>query len=198
MFIKLSFKQLSQWQRSAFCCALIERMLPNYKMFTQIANFGDLALLRNQLDLLWQKLSDRKIKINAEAQLTKLELQTPSPEDFDFFGAYSALDTCMALMSVLQGAQETDIDYVEQVSQLSQNSVSHYIELTLAQEYTEADQITLLVDVIKQHPLMQFEGETQQELFDFLLSAAETKKTCQQLKTLALVAGVSNLGIEIE
>ena len=198
MSISLPYKNLSLWQRNAFCVALLERMLPNYQMFSQTADFGDYAVLRNQLDLFWQKLSDRKIKINNEAQLAKLELQTPDPEKFDFFGVFPALDTCMALMSLLQGGQESGCEHSEQVSRLSLNSVSYYIELSLAQEHEQQEDIIISLNDVENHPLMQWEMDTQQELFDFLLSATETKQTCVQLKTLALAEGLSNLGIEIE
>ncbi|PCI60475.1 MAG: hypothetical protein COB35_08800 [Gammaproteobacteria bacterium] len=194
MSIRLSIKKLSLWQRDAFCAALLERMLPNYQMFSQTANFGEYSLLRNQLDLFWQKLSDRKIKINTEAQLVKLEPQIPDPEKFDFFGVFPALDTCMALMSLLQGGQDSGVDHIEQVSKLSQNSVSYYLEQLLATEIEEQDN---LLAAIAQHPLMQWEMATQQELSDFLLSAAENKQTCEQLKLLVLAEGLSNLGIEI-
>jgi len=197
LLTSLSFKHLSLWQRNAFCAALIERMLPNYKMFTQTAEFGDSKVLRNQLDLFWQKLADRSIKINSDAQLVKLEEQIPEPQQFDFFGVYPALDTCMALVALLQGGQESGLEHIEQVSRLSQNSVSYYIELMLAQEFEQQDEITLSAKDIAEHPLMQWEIATQQELYDFLLANKENKQTCQQLKALALSEGLSNLGIEI-
>jgi len=198
LFNTLPFKKLSLWQREAFCAALLERMLPNYQMFSQAAEYGDYAVLRNQLDLFWQKLSDRKIKINRDAQLAKLELQTPDPDKFDFFGVFPALDTCMALMSLLQGGQENGSEHCEQVSRLSLNSVSYYIELSLAQEFEQQDNIVISQSDIESHPLMEWEIATQQELFEFLLSAPETKQTCIQLKELTLAEGLSNLGIEIE
>jgi len=198
LFISLPFKKLSLWQREAFCAALLERMLPNYQMFSQAVEFGNYAVLRNQLDLFWQKLSDRKIKLNSEAQLVKLEVQTPDPQQFDFFGVYPALDTCMALMSLLQGGQESGCEHSEQISRLSLNSVSYYVELSLAQEFEHQDDIIISQSDVENHPLMQWEKETQQEIFDFLSLATETKQTCIQLKQLALSEGLSNLGIEIE
>ena len=194
MAIHLPFAKLSQWQQTAFCCALLERMLPNYAMFSQAAEFGDVAVLRNQLDLLWQRLDkSQKVKVNIDAQLEKLELQTPDPESFDFFGVFPALDVCMAIMSLLQALQSKDPQEFASVSRLSHNSVSYYIELSLAEEsdaeITPAD--------IRQHPLMEWELATQNELFDFLKDAPETKQTCQQAKAMVLEEGLSNLGIEI-
>ncbi|MDG2394115.1 MAG: DUF416 family protein, partial [Thalassotalea sp.] len=64
MALNLNLKNLSLWQQTAFAAALLERMLPNYKMFSQAADFGDPALLRNQLDLIWQRLGQGQVKIN--------------------------------------------------------------------------------------------------------------------------------------
>jgi hypothetical protein len=193
--LMLAHKQLTPWQRTAFCAALLERMLPNYQMFAQAAEFGNFALLRNQLDLIWQKLAADQLKINIEAQLLKLEEQIPDANNFDFFGVFPALDTCMALMALLQGGQESGVEHIEQVSKLSQNSVGYYVELLLSQNLAEDQEIT--IDDINEHPLMQWELATQQALYDFLANKPENKATCIELKNLALAEGLSNLGIEI-
>ena len=196
MAIRLPFAKLSQWQQTAFCCAILERMLPNYATFSQAAEFGDVNVLRNQLDLIWQRLDkSQKVKINFDAQLEKLELQTPDPEAFDFFGVFPALDVCMAMMSLIQALSSKDPQEFANVSRLSENSVSYYVELLLAEEESDAE----IIDdqAVKAHPLMQWEIATQNELFDFLKDAPESKSTCQQAKAMVLEEGLSNLGIEI-
>lgn len=140
MAIQLSFSKLSQWQQIAFSAALLERMLPNYKIFSDAVKFGDSNLLRNQLDLVWQWLDkNNRCKINYEAQLVKLEPQIPDPEEFESFGVFPALDVCMALVSLFQIMQDEDSDGCENVSRLSENSVNYYVELTLAQELSQDD-----------------------------------------------------------
>lgn len=199
MAIRLPLAKLSLWQQTAFCCALLERMLPNYAMFSQAAEFGDVNVLRNQLDLIWQRLdSKQKVKLNYDAQLEKLEEQIPDPEAFDFFGVFPALDVCMALMSLLQALQSKDAQEFANVSRLSHNSVSYYVELTLAEEADQMDAEQEITNhAINQHPLMAWERATQNELFDFLKDAPESKASCQQAKAMVLEEGLSNLGIEI-
>lgn len=199
MAINLPFGKLSHWQQIAFASALLERMLPNYQMFSESSQFGDYAVIRNQLDLVWQWLDKKKqIKINIEAQLTKLEEQTPDPQAFDFFGVFSALDVCMAMMSLLQLIQSNGTDKnhedINSVSRLSYNSVSYYVELLL----TDEGEIEVQPSTINEHPLAVWEKETQDELFDFLKFAAENKRSCQLAKEMVLTEGLSNLGIEIE
>lgn len=192
--MQLSFNHLSYWQQIAFSAALIERMLPNYSMFSEIEKTGDSKVLRNQLDLVWQWLDkQQRVKINYDAQFIKLEEQTPDPEKFDSFGVFPAIDACMALLSLLQLMQDKESDGAKSVSRLSENSVSYYCELEFAQVEEEGEQN----DNISDHPLMQWEVATQQELFDFISSNPETKKVCQLSKTLVLEEGMSNLGIEI-
>ncbi|MBL4899663.1 MAG: YjaG family protein [Colwellia sp.] len=199
MAIHLPFAKLSHWQQIAFASALLERMLPNYQIFSESSEFGNYALLRNQLDLVWQWLDkNNKIKININAQLNKLEEQTPDPEAFDSFGVFPALDVCMAMMSLWQLMQTngTDKDHedINSVSRLSQNSVNYYVELLLIDEGNEDVEAAN----IDEHPLVVWEKDTQNELFDFLKIAAETKRSCQLATGIVLSEGLSNLGIAIE
>lgn len=197
--IHLPFAKLSHWQQVAFASALIERMLPNYQMFSENSQFGSHALLRNQLDLIGQWLDkSNKIKININAQLNKLEEQTPDPEAFDSFGVFPALDVCMAMMSLWQLIQTngTDKDHedINSISRLSQNSVNYYVELLLIEENNGNPQD----EKAEEHPLIVWEQETQNELFDFLKISAENKRSCQLAAQMVLSEGMSNLGIAIE
>jgi uncharacterized protein YjaG (DUF416 family) len=196
------FNKLSQWQQVAFSAALLERMLPNYHMFTEHVQFGDFKVLRNQLDLIWQWLDKaNRCKINYDAQIAKLEEQVPDPDAFDFLGVFPALDSAMALMSLFQGMQDLEGDSLTNISKLSKNSVSYYVELSLAQQIDEItpeeNEIVISPQQIAEHPLMQWEIATQNELFEFLTTASENKASCVQAKAMVLEEGLSNLGIEI-
>jgi len=211
--INLPFSKLSRWQQVAFSAALLERMLPNYQMFAETTQFGEVSLIRNQLDLIWQWLDKSSaIKININAQLNKLEEQTPDPQQFNNFGVFPALDVCMALVSLWQLMQSNgkdENDDVMSISRLSLNSVSYYVELLMieqnnsendknSEELPEELEVEITQTQINTHPLIEWEKETQNELFDFLKLAAENKRTCQLAKKLVLSEGISNLGIEIE
>lgn len=202
MAIHLPFAKLSQWQQVAFCAALLERMLPNYQMFAEHAGFGDFSLLRNQLDLVWQWLDkNSRIKINYDVQITKLEEQIPDPEAFDFLGVFPAVDTCMSLVTLFQSMQDPQHSELINVGKLSENSVSYYVELSLAQaleaEHASDDELIISPEQINAHPLMQWEKAMQNELFDLLKNASENKETCLSAKEMVLEQGLSNLGIEI-
>ncbi len=196
MTIRLPFTKLSQWQKIAFSAALIERMLPNYKMFAENAGFGSYQLLRNQLNLIWQRLDkSQKVKINYDAQILKLEEQVPDPQMFDFYGVYPALDTSMAVMSLFQAMQDNEGEGFDNISKLSSNSVYFYVEACLA-EKSAADS-ELSDTAIEEHPLVQWEKETQNELFDLLKNSPESTATISLIKNLVTEQGLSNLGIEV-
>lgn len=170
-------------------------MLPNYVMFSEVDNFGDAKVLRNQLDLVWQWLDkNNRVKINYDAQFIKLEEQTPDHEAFDSFGVSPAIDVCMALLSLLQLMQDKESDGGKVVSRLSENSVAYYCEIELSQVEEDSNEAEMTV---VEHPLMQWEIATQNELFDYIKANPENKKTCQLAKALVLEEGMSNLGIEI-
>lgn len=202
MPIHLPFTKLSQWQNIAFGATLIERMLPNYEMFAENSGFGNYQLIRNQLDLIWQRLDkSQKVKINYDAQLLKLEEQVPDPQAFDFFGVYPALDVTMAVMSLLQAMQTNEGEGFDNISRLSQNSVHFYVELCLTQaldEQNSDETEEISQQDIQAHPLMEWEVATQNELFDFVKNSPENKATIKALKNIVSEQGLSNLGIEIQ
>jgi len=196
--IQLPLSHLSQWQQIAFSAALLERMIPNYKMFAEHAEFGEFSVLRNQLDVVWQWLDkNNRCKINYDAQINKLEPQVPDPQEFDFFGVFPAIDATMATMSLLQAMQDKEVQGAEIVSRLSENSVSYYVELSIADQRAENDESEITDKEIELHPLMEWEFDTQNELYYALKELPENKETCLKIKTMVLEEGLSNLGIEI-
>ena len=198
MAIQLPFSHLSQWQQIAFSAALLERMIPNYKMFAKHAEFGEFSVLRNQLDIIWQWLDkNNRCKINYDAQINKLEPQVPDPQEFDFFGVFPAIDATMAMMSLLQAMQDKEIQGAEIVSRLSENSVSYYVELIIAEQRAENDESEITNKEIELDPLMEWEFDTQNELYYAIKELPENKDTCLKIKAMVLEEGLSNLGIEV-
>jgi len=193
MAFRIPFKKMSVWQLKLFSLCLIERMLPNYQLFSESAAFGEVKVLNNVTGLIWQQLDkNQKVKVNIDAQLAKVEEQVPEPEQFDFFAVYPALDTAMAVVSLLQFISDKDEENVGHISQLSQGSVENYVGLLLAQESDEVEE-----DALVEHPLMVWEKETQNELFDFIATAPENNHTIKTAKNMVLSEGVSSLGIEL-
>ena len=182
-------RELEGWYAVAFSATLLERMLPNYVLFCDATGFADPAQYRNSLNVIWEWLAVSKAKINFAAQLEKVEDAVPDAINFDNYGVYPAIDMAMSLSATILLIQGEDPQGAVVVSKLSQGGVEAFIEANTSEDITDQE--------IKQHPLMQWEVDTQQELLIFLSKCAKNTESCKQLKQLATAEGMSNIGIEI-
>ena len=182
-------RELEGWNAIAFSATLLERMLPNYTLFCEATEFADPAQYRNSLNAIWEWLSVPKAKINFTAQLEKVESAVPDASDFDNYGVYPAIDVAMSMSAIILLIQGEDPQGAVVVSKLSQGGVEAFIEASAGQALESQE--------IKQHPLMQWEIETQQELLAFLKENGKGAETCKKLKSLATAEGMSNIGIEM-
>jgi uncharacterized protein YjaG (DUF416 family) len=182
-------RELEGWHAVAFSATLLERMLPNYALFCEATEFADPAQYRNSLNSIWEWLAVPKAKINFSVQLEKVEDAVPDAVNFDNYGVYPAIDMAMSLSATILLIQGEDPQGAVVVSKLSQGGVEAFIEASTEEDISDVD--------IKQHPLMQWEIETQQELLIFLSTCAKNSESCKQLKQLATAEGMSNIGLEI-
>ena len=180
-------RALEGWKAIAFGAALLERMLPNYTLFCDVTETGDAPALRNCLNLVWETLKSPKSKFNVGVQLEKVEVATPDTSEFDNYGVYPAIDAAIGLAALLNVVAGDDPQGAVVVSKLSQGSVEAY--LLAAEEASD--------ETVKEHPLMAFEVEVQNELLDYIEQAKYPAKSCEEMKQLALEAGISNIGLEL-
>ncbi|RDE18372.1 DUF416 family protein [Motiliproteus coralliicola] len=188
-------KQLNDQQLSAFCAAISERLLPNYALFSQVAEFGNTQTLRTALDKIWDRLCNRCGAVNFETQMEKVDAVVPDPEDFDMYGVYPALDTCVALITTLNQMVEASHQDARQTSQLSLQGIETYLELIADAELSDEQ----LVRFINTHELIEQELEFQESLIDQLLQkASPDAATLDKIRTQAANDGVSNIGISLD
>ena len=186
-------RELNYVHQASLAAAMIERMLPNYLLFSEALEFGNGTELRNALNSLWEKLLLPKAKISLEKLNEKVEQNTPDLNDFDMFGVYPAIDTCTALITLINGMQQKEEANFVDVCKISQASVAKFIEYQLTSEGEIADNAAL-----RAHPLMAYEMEVLAELIDKVESFERIDKDAvKALKQLAIADGQSNIGIEI-
>lgn len=173
-----------------FACALMQRMLPNYQLFSKSTGFGDPLIAKSILNLVWEWCMSPKNKFNAPVQLEKLEEIIPDVENFDSFGVYPALDYCMALSSMLLSFSNEHEHVAVTIAKLSQGSVEAFIRAT-----SESD---LDSQEIKQDPLMEYEIATQLSLLEYCRSNKIVKDFVKELRADIIAEGVSNLGLEVQ
>ena len=186
------FSQLNEAQQALVAATLMERMLPNYLLFSEVAEFGDGKILRDALSLVWEKQQVKHLKVNIDKQLEKIEPNIPDVADFDLFGVYPALDAAMALCALLAGMKGDEQGFAD-VCQLSLGTVNKVAEQELA---AANDEITDAM--LAEHELVEYETGFQMMLIDWV---CETEKpnnaTIKQFRSRALEDGVTNIGIEV-
>jgi len=189
-------RELGFYQQAAIAATLMERMLPNYQLFSEVTSFGDAALPRHVLDLVWEWLQVRRAKINFERLQDELELITPEVSHFDMFGVYPALDTITALDSMLNGISGQDSVEFVNVAKISQASVARLIEYS--SEDLDISTEAELKKHVRDHELMAYEMECLTEIIDMVAQMPTFgREEIQQLKAWVKEQGVTNLGMEL-
>ncbi|ASM49140.1 hypothetical protein PESP_a0964 [Pseudoalteromonas espejiana DSM 9414] len=186
-------RELNYLQKAVLASALIERMLPNYGLFSEATGFGDEALLRSALNVCWEKILLPKSKIDLEKQVEKIEPNVPELADFDMFGTYPAIDAATSLLSLMHGLMGQDEQEFISVSKISQATVARFIEYQMTVEGEVADN-----KAVREHPLMQYEIEVLGELIDFVENMGRiTSENVKALKKQAVADGQTNIGLAL-
>jgi uncharacterized protein YjaG (DUF416 family) len=189
-------RTLGFYQQAAIAATLLERMIPSYQLFAEVSEFGDAALPRHVLDLVWEWLQVRRAKINFDKLQEELELITPEVNNFDMFGVYPALDAMTALDTMLNGITQQDSSDFIDVAKISQASVARLIEHESADLdiTTEAE----LKKVVRDHELMNYEMECLAELISLVQPIQSFGRAeVQLLRSWVQEQGVTNLGMEL-
>ncbi|MEO2268351.1 YjaG family protein [Pseudoalteromonas sp. YIC-656] len=186
-------RDLNTVQKASLAAALLERMLPNYALFSEALEFGDAEVLNNALALCWEKILLPKSKISIEKLVEKVEPNVPEVNDFDVFGVYPAIDAATALLTLLQGLQSKEDQEFVNVCKIAQGTVARLVEYQFEleeQTYTSKD--------VNQHPLMEYEISVLSELIDFVEAMGRLDKdNAKALRKLAVADGQTNIGVEI-
>lgn len=186
-------RELNYLQKAVLASALIERMLPNYGLFSEATGFGDEVLLRSALNVCWEKILLPKSKIDLEKQVEKIEPNVPELADFDMFGTYPAIDAATSLLSLMHGLMGQDEQEFISVSKISQATVARFIEYQMTVEGEVADN-----KAVREHPLMQYEIEVLSELIDFVENMGRvTSENVKALKKQAVADGQTNIGLAL-
>ena len=189
--IHLRLEKLESWQHVTFMACLCERMYPNYKMFCQQTEFNGLNVYRSILDLIWETLTVKDSKVNFDSQLDKLEEVIPSPDDYDLYGVYPAIDACIALGELVHAKLSGEtLEHTVTVSEISIRTVA-MLEMTHAgREMTEEE--------LKIIPAVEEEWDIQWEIFRLLAECEERDlDLIKGLKSDLRETGISNIGIEL-
>lgn len=194
--IEAALCALDNPKRVAFCAALAERQLPNFRLFSELTEFGDATKLANVLDGIWQALAPGGAQMNFATQQDKVEEQMPDLEQFDMYGTKPAHDAVVCLYSTLGCLLEKDPAEAVAVGLVSREVVASFIEVTEADDEMSDEDVLRMIAI---HPLMEQEDDFQSQLIEQLSGKADLDKALlKQLRELARNEGVSNIGISSE
>lgn len=185
------FYDLQDWQLTAYCAALSERMFPNFALFSRLMEFGEQDKMRLILDAVWDHLSNTGAKMNFEVQLDNVEQNMPDLDDFDVYGASPALDAIVALYSTLNTLISADAGEVRNVANLSREVVAGFVELNADDQISDDE----LVRFINTHDLMLQEDDFQADIMEILQDDLPRGEALRELRQLAHNDGYSNIGI---
>lgn len=181
--------KLMPWQQTVFALALAERMYPNYALYAQSTGKGNESAFREALDSLWGYMTEKGSRVDLGAILESFEEHIPNPVKEENYGAYPALDACVALgcayNSVICRLGEEAIE----ASNASIGSVAGFIEMLAERDFSDEE--------LYEHELMESEMSFQVAL----MQEVDKQRDPEQILAIRQMAsqdGVSNLGISLE
>ena len=184
-------ENLDSWQHLTFMAALCERMAPNFKLFCQMNELSvETKTYQNILNLVWEYLTIKDVKINFENQLEKLESIIPDVNDYDSFGVVPALDACQALAEILHAiiAGET-LEKAVEISLISLGTVRALLETETGRDWSESK--------LKENEDIQTELDVQWQVYRLLKECEKRDiELILDLKNEIRAEGISNIGIE--
>ena len=184
-------ENLESWQHLTFMAALCERMAPNFKLFCQMNELSaEAKTYQNILNLVWEYLTVKDVKINFENQLEKLETIIPDVNDYESFGVVPALDACQALAEVLHAiiAGET-LERAVEMSLISLGTVTSLLETETGRDWSESE--------LKESEDIQAELDVQWQIYRLLKECEKRDiELILDLKNEIRAEGISNIGIE--
>lgn len=185
-------ERFESWQHLTFMAALCERMYPNYQLFCEVTEQPEQAkVFQNILNLVWEFLTVKGVKINFDNQLEKLEAIIPDVNDYDFFGVLLAQEACEALSELLHSIiAGSTLEQAIRISQISLGTVASYLELQQEHELNEQE--------LKNAEEIQDELDVQWQVYR-LLNECEERDTALilDLKNEIRSSGISNIGLNI-
>lgn len=181
--------KLAPWQQTVFALALAQRMYPNYQLFSDTSDFGNGARFRETLNTLWTYLTVKGSRVDLSAELESFESFIPDPTQSESYGAYPALDACVALGAAYNSVICRVGEEAVEASSASLGTVAGFVDLLAERELSEEE--------LYEHELIMAEMEFQVELLD-KVSQPRDADVILAIRDFAAQEGVSNIGISLE
>ena len=170
------------WKQQVFAAGLVARMRPNYQLFAELSGEGDAQVFGSILDIVWEHLAGYNQKINFDKQLDKLEVITPDPAQFDMYGVWPALDSCVALACLVNLCEHADEAELLAIMDVNQSTIGNYLQAMQISDDA--------------HPLQSDDIALQQQLIAELQAVESPSAAVRSVRKLLNSVGLSNIGLE--
>lgn len=188
--IHLRLEKLLDWQLKLFMICLCERMYPNFVLYCQQTNSEGIKTYKSILELNWEALLVKKVQINFDSQLEKLENIIPTISEDSPYSIYPAIDACEALSELLHSYLSGE-DLVHHAIAISQISLKTIIELEITKNGKAFNE-----EELKSHPAILDELDIQWEIYRLLKAENQHSITLiKGLKNDLKEENISNLGV---
>ncbi len=187
-------EHLAPWQLTALATAVTQRGWPNFALFVELTEFGDLDAVSHCLTMLWDCSAGLQSAKNFERLLERLDENTPVPEDFDMFGVQPALDFAVGLHCAINCAMKASVDEVASALTVSFSTINKLIK------YTERHGLkgTELIQYIAGHELYQVHQQFVAELITMVSQQQKQgREFIRELQQFSANDGISQLGISL-
>jgi uncharacterized protein len=182
--------EMKNWQRSLFALALAQRMSTNYILYCESIGHGEWAHeFKRILHEMWIYHTDKFNHIDLESLLIELEKRIPNPLPEGPYGAYPALDACVALSCSINAIISNVGDEAEVASNASVCTVAKFLEIQNDAEYDN--------DELREFDLINTEIEFQVELMQSVRKQ-RSEELVSEIKDGIIELGCSNIGIPAE
>jgi len=120
---------ISELHRIAFAASCCERMLPNYKKFVEVENWGDYDCFRNFLNQIWEHINGNYLtKEHIIIFMDKCFEIGPDEEDFESVYTSYAIDLGSAIYHTLKYCLTSDTKNLLAVANAAINTVDLFVQ----------------------------------------------------------------------
>ncbi len=183
----------SQRHRLAFAAGISERLLPNYETFSRDVGWGDPALLRSALDLVWRMVGGGRAMLGEIRELqAQMRMVTPDTENhFASPLTSAALDAASAIHEALEVGYRDDARRVADIATFASDTVDLFVK---ARDDMDPNDPLLEVRIVAD-PLMARELKKQRQDVELLSQAQLDAEFVRRYRNEASYDGKSNLDI---
>ena len=181
--------ELSPWQCSLYGLCLAIRMSPNFYLYAEVSNLPEAKkAFSNCIDGLVRFHTDKHNDVSLEPLLLELEKFIPNLDVDSSFGAFAALDACIAVSSSINAIIDRVGEESVEACNASICTVAKYLELSLDRELDN--------DELREMDLIFEEMEYQVSLHKFITQKKSPDDVSAYLSQL-LRSNCSNIGISV-